>query len=78
MHVGRILEICTEKGSELPPGHPGRKFKGRSVFEGNRVTDEWWDAAVFNELSSAPATMMAAKIVDAVGLLGQRDGAIRR
>ena len=25
-HVGRIFEICVEKGSELPEGHPDRKF----------------------------------------------------
>ena len=31
-HFGRIFEICVEKGSELPEGDPGRKFKGRVVF----------------------------------------------
>ena len=36
-HVGRICEICVEKGSELPYGDPGRKFKGRVVFQGNEV-----------------------------------------
>ena len=24
-HFGRILEICSLKGDELPPGHPDRK-----------------------------------------------------
>ena len=28
-HVGRVFEICVEKGSELPKGSPLRKFKGR-------------------------------------------------
>ena len=31
-HVGRIFELCVEKGSELPAGHPERRFKGRVVF----------------------------------------------
>ena len=25
VHMGRIFELCTEKGSELPKGHKGRK-----------------------------------------------------
>ena len=60
-HVGRIFEICTEKGSELPGGHPDRKYKGRVVFQGNDVKDENWDIALFGDLSSSPATMQAAK-----------------
>ena len=31
-HIGRVFEICTEKGSEFPAGHPDRKYKGRSVY----------------------------------------------
>jgi len=38
-HFGRIFDICVEKGSELPEGDPARKFKGRAVFQGNRVWD---------------------------------------
>jgi hypothetical protein len=68
-HVGLVFGICVEKGSELPEGSPGRKFKGRYVFQGNNVKDENWDVAVFNELSSAPASMAAAKAVDTFGLL---------
>ena len=67
-HVGRIFEICVEKGSELPSGDPGRKFKGRVVFQGNNVRDENWQAALFNEMSSAPASMEASKACDAFGL----------
>ena len=46
-HFGRIFEICSQKGSELPPGHPDQKWKGRSVFQGNRVQDEHNDHAIF-------------------------------
>ena len=69
VHVGRIFSICVEKGSELKPGDPGRKFKGRVVFQGNNFRDENSDYAIFNELSSAPASTQAAKAVDAYGLL---------
>ena len=63
-HFGHIFPLCVEKGSELPIGHSGRKMKGRVVFGGNRVTDENYEAAIFNNLSSAPSTMEAAKAVD--------------
>ena len=46
-HFGRIFEICSQKGSELPKGHPEQKLKGRSVFEGNKVSDENNDHAIF-------------------------------
>jgi hypothetical protein len=39
-HVGRVFELCVEKGSELPKGSKGRKYKGRSVFQGDQVKDE--------------------------------------
>jgi hypothetical protein len=69
VHVGRIFEICVEKGSELPLGDPNRTFKGRVVFQGNNVRDENWQAALFNEMSSAPASMEAGKSCDAYGLM---------
>ncbi len=56
VHVGRVFGILVEKGSELPKGHPDRKFKGRVVFQGNNVKDQTGDWALFEELSSAPAT----------------------
>jgi hypothetical protein len=67
VHVGRVFGILVEKGSELPKGHPERKFKGRVVFQGNQVRDQSGDWALFEELSSAPATMEAGKAVDAYG-----------
>ena len=68
-HVGRIFEICVEKGSELPAGDAGRKYKGRVVFQGNQVRDESFDYAIFGEVSSAPSTMQAGRAADAYGLL---------
>ena len=37
--MGKVLEICVGKGSELPEGAPLRKFKGRTVFQGNNLKD---------------------------------------
>ena len=42
-----------EKCSELEEGNPVRKFKGRTVFQGNKVTDESSEVALFAELASA-------------------------
>ena len=67
VHIGKVFEICVEKGSELPAGHELRKFKGRTVFQGNNVRDENSDVALFSELGSSPATMEAGKAVDAYG-----------
>ena len=67
--VGKIFEICVEKGSELPQGDPMRKFKGRTVFQGNHVKDEAADVALFAELGSSPANMEAGKALDAYGLM---------
>ena len=36
IHIGRIFEICTLKGSELPEGNPQRKYKGRTCFQGKQ------------------------------------------
>ena len=66
MRIGRIFEICSQKGSELPKGHQDQKWKGRSVFQG-KVSDENDNHAMFAELGSSPASMEAAKIIDVFG-----------
>jgi len=68
VHFGNLCEICVEKGHELPEGSKERKFKGRVVFLGDRVRDQWGNPAIFQELSSSPAAMEAAKFCDAYGL----------
>ena len=69
VHVGRIFDICVEKNPELPAGDPRRKYKGRVVFRGNEVRGQDWNYAMFQELSSCPATLEAAKAADCYGLL---------
>ena len=59
VHLGNIFEIGTLKGAELKEGDPNRKYKGRSVFQGNKVVDENSDHALFAEMSSSPASMEA-------------------
>ena len=50
-------------------GDPYREFKGRCVVQGSDVRDENSHAATFQELSSSPATLEAAKSVDAYGCM---------
>ena len=64
-----MFDICVEKNAELAEKDPRRKFKGRVVFSGDRVKDQNWDHAMFQELSSCPATMQAAKAADTYGLM---------
>jgi hypothetical protein len=66
-NLGYLLGICVEKNSEQPEGHPARKFKGRVVFQGNRVVDQNWQRAVFEDLGNSPATMDASRAADCYG-----------
>ncbi len=68
-HVGRIFDICVEKNHELPEDDPLRKYKGRVVFEGCNVKDQDNRWAIFQEITSCPATMEAGKMADAYGMM---------
>ena len=75
-HIGLVFGICVEKAYHLKRGDPNfhlRKFKGRYVYQGNNVRDEWQQHAVFQELSCTPASMEAAKATDAYGCLPGHD-----
>ena len=63
-NLGYLFGICTKKNSEQPLGHPPHKFKGRVVFQGNRVFNQDWQRAVFEDLGNAPATMDAPRAAD--------------
>ena len=67
VHMGYIFGICVEKNAELEPSL--RKFKGRVVFQGNRVYDQNHNYAIFQDLGSSLATLQAAKAVDFCGCL---------
>jgi hypothetical protein len=66
-HFGRVLELCVEKGSELPLGHPSRKYKGRVVFLGNRVSSQNLEAATFADMGNAPANLESGRLADCYG-----------
>ena len=68
-NLGYLFGICVEKNSEQPVDHPSRKFKGRGVFQGNRVVDQNWKQAVFEDLGNSPATMDASRAADCYGCL---------
>ena len=67
-HVASIMEVNTEKNSELPATDKRRKLKCRVVYRGDATKDEHGMAAIFNELGSSPATMEATKAADCFGL----------
>ena len=69
VHVASLMEVDVEKNSELPKNDVRRKMKCRVVYRGDNTRDELGMAAIFNELSSAPASMEAAKAADVYGLL---------
>ena len=74
IHIGRVFPILVEKNSELPEDHPDRKFKGRVVFDGSDVRDQDRQVALFQELSSSPATMQASKAADVYAMFDGNDG----
>ena len=59
-----MFEIRVEKNHELPEDDPRIKHKGRIVFSGDRVKDQIYEAAMFKEMCSCPATMETAKCAD--------------
>ena len=74
-----LAELCFLKGSELPLGDPGQVYKGRHVLLGDQVRDGQFEAAEFQDLGSAPPTMMAARIVDLWSLIvGFHPNPVRR
>ena len=62
-HVGRILDICVEKNSELPESDPNRKFKGRVVFEGCQEKMKTATGLSFPKLPHAPPRWRPVKPV---------------
>ena len=67
VHLGHLAGICVDKNSEMEPEH--RKYKGRVVFLGNSVVDQYHAEATFRDMESAPATLEAAEAADFHGCL---------
>ena len=68
--MGRAFGIMVEKNNEIADvNDPKRKMKYRVVFQGNNVQTANWETALFQGLGSAPASMEAGKVIDAIGCL---------
>lgn len=67
----RVSDTCSAYVSNIIPRfHPTndrRKFKGRIVFQGNRVVNQTWEQAVFDDLGSNPAILEVSRCSDANG-----------
>ena len=72
IHIGSMLELLYLKHSEL--AEEFQKLKGRVVFLGDRVKDQYGAAAVFEQLSSSPAGIEASRFIDAYGMMQTDDG----
>ena len=69
IHFGRVHGIMVEKHWQLPKEDLRRKFKGRAVLLGNKVTNQNIEAAFFQDLGNSPATFEAVRWADLNGLL---------
>ena len=63
-----MFGFVVEKNTDLPPGDPRRKFKGRVGFQCNNGKNQNRENAVFSDLGSSPSSMEAGRLVDAYGL----------
>ena len=66
-HFGTLFDLCVEKASELEEAK--RRYKGRVVFGGHRIHDEFGLAAEFPEQGSGASMTSASELCDAVALL---------
>ena len=71
VHMGLVFGFCVQKNAELVNEKP--KYKYRYVFQGNRVRDQDYQAAMFQDLGSSPATQEASKCADFTGCLPGND-----
>jgi hypothetical protein len=58
IQFGWLFGVCVEKNWELKSENPARGYKGRVVFQGNRVVNQNWDMAAFQDMGNSPATMV--------------------
>ena len=64
MHFGSLMDLCHVKNSQL--GQEFWTYKGRVVFRGDIVKDEYGQYAVFAEQGASASHMSAAKFMDAI------------
>ena len=68
-HFGELMLIASQKGSELEDTDPEKVMKGRAVFRGDNVKDEFDKYAFFDDKSSNPASTESGKAGVNYGLM---------
>ena len=66
IHLGDLMSICSIKHWE---SEELRRYKGRIVFRGDSVKDQWNATAVFQELSASPTSIHTANSTIAYGCI---------
>ena len=72
VHFASLMDICHLKNAELETKH--QKYKGRVVFRGDIVKDDFGSYAVFTEQGSSASQMTAAKVMDIISRLPECSG----
>ena len=66
--IGQIFEIMVIKNAGLPESDEARKYKYRLVFSGDRLVDQSFEKAIFQDLGSNPASLKSNKTFDLHGI----------
>ena len=71
VHFARVHGIIVEKNYQLPvpENDERRKFKGRGVLLGNKVKNQNWEAAFFQDLGNSPASFESSRWADFYGCI---------
>ena len=69
VHFARVHGIIVEKNCQLPESDGRRKFKGRGVLLGNKVKNQNWEAAFFQDLGNSPASFESSIWEDFYGCI---------
>ena len=68
-YIGDIMPLVYQKHAELEGESPLKTYKGRIVYRGDAIKDEFFEWALFGEVASSPSSMAASKIADFWGSL---------
>jgi hypothetical protein len=70
IHLAELMSICSIKFWEVPSK---RRYKGRIVFRGDQVRDQWGGAAKFGSMYSTPTNVQAINIAILFGLMKKHE-----
>ena len=78
VHFASLMDLCHLEMSEVELQY--QKYKGRVVFRGDIIKDDFGSYAVFSEQGSSASQMTAAKVMDIIprlpGCAGQAADAV--